>query len=109
MEFRELSKSRLSDIDEPMIERFKLLVKDSSKTTVTLPCHSAQGPALCSRKLKLIDKTPVIEMYKHDKDNTVDASVNTSTARLTIRHGSLPPASPTLCVDSRAWRRDLPG
>jgi hypothetical protein len=38
-EFREIAKAKLSEIDEPMIERLKLSLKEVSKTTVnrTLP------------------------------------------------------------------------
>lgn len=72
-EFRELSKAKLSEIDEPMIERFKLSVKETSKTTVNRYLATLRKALrYACRKLKLIDTTPVIELYKHDKDNTVE-------------------------------------
>jgi integrase len=72
-EFRELSKAKLGDIDEPMIERFKLSMRETSKTTVNRYLATRRKALrYACRKLKLIDKTPVIELYRHDKDNTVE-------------------------------------
>jgi len=73
LEFREFSKSKLDAIDEPMIERFKLSLKKTSKTTANRYLATLRKALRYGcRKLKLIDKIPVIELYKHDKDNTVE-------------------------------------
>ena len=73
LEFRELSKSKLSEIDEPMIERFKLSLKKTSKTTANRYLATLRKALrYACRKLKLIDKTPAVELYKPDNDNTVE-------------------------------------
>ena len=54
-----------------MIERFKLSVKEASKTTVNRYLATLRKALLYAcRKRKLIDATPIIELYRHDKDNT---------------------------------------
>src|SRR5215467_418373 len=73
LEFREFGKSKLDEIDEPTIERFKLSLRKASKTTANRYLATLrQALRYACRKLKLIDNTPVIELYKHDKDNTVE-------------------------------------
>jgi len=66
-EFKELSRAKLNEIDEPMIERFKLAHKESSKTTVNRYLATLRKALrYACRKLKLIDKTPLIEMYSKE-------------------------------------------
>jgi integrase len=72
LEFRELGKARLSEIDEPMIERFKQSQKATKTTQNRYLATLRKALRYACRKLKVIDKTPVIELYRHDKDNTVE-------------------------------------
>lgn len=66
-EFRELAKAKLDDIDEPMIERFKLAMKMTSKTTVNRYLATLRKALRYAwRKQKLIDKTPLIELYSRE-------------------------------------------
>jgi site-specific recombinase XerD len=73
VEYRELGRAKLDAIDEPMIERFKLSLTKTSKTTANRYLATLRKALrYACRKLKLVDKTPVIELYKHDKDNLVE-------------------------------------
>jgi integrase len=50
-----------------------LSLKKTSKTTANRYLATLRKALrYACRKLKLIDKTPVIELYRHDKDNTVE-------------------------------------
>jgi integrase len=66
-EFREMGKSKLNQIDEPMIERFKLSLKDTGKTTVNRYLATLrEALRYACRKQKLIDKVPLIELYSSE-------------------------------------------
>jgi integrase len=66
-EFTELGKAKLDQIDEPMIERFKLSLKDAGKTTVNRYLATLRKALrYACRKQKLIDKIPVIELYSKE-------------------------------------------
>jgi integrase len=66
-EYRELGKAKLDLIDEPMIERFKLAMKMTSKTTVNRYLATLRKALRYAwRKQKLIDKTPLIELYSRE-------------------------------------------
>lgn len=72
-DYREFGNAKLDGIDEPMIERFKHSLKKVSKTTANrYLCTLRKALRYACRKLKLVEKTPVIELYHHDKDNTVE-------------------------------------
>jgi integrase len=72
-EFKELSKAKLSEIDEALIERYKLSEKDVSKTTVNRYLATLRKALrYAHRPRKLIDEIPEIKLYKRDKDNTVE-------------------------------------
>jgi len=68
IDFSLLAQAHLDEIDEPLIERFKsaMLAKEFSKTSVNR--YLATLPALryASRKLKLFNRLPVIEMYSRE-------------------------------------------
>lgn len=56
-----------------MIERYKLSSTNVCKTTVNRRLGTLRKALrYARRKLKLIDRTPEIETYKKDKDNTVE-------------------------------------
>jgi integrase len=66
-EFRELGKGKLSEIDEPMIERLKLSLREVSKTTVNRYLATLRKALrYACRKQKLIDKVPLIELYNKE-------------------------------------------
>ena len=66
-EFREIAKAKLSEIDEPMIERMKLSLKKVSKTTVNRYLATLRKALrYASRKQKLIASTPLIELYTRE-------------------------------------------
>jgi integrase len=66
-EFRELGKAKLDLIDEPMIERFKLAMKTTNKTTVNRYLATLRKALRYAwRKQKLIDKIPLIELYSRE-------------------------------------------
>ena len=66
-EFTELGKAKLDQIDEPMIERFKLSLKDAGKTTVNRYLATLRKALrYACRKQKLVDKIPVIELYSKE-------------------------------------------
>jgi integrase len=66
-EFRELERAKLSEIDEPMIERLKLSLKQRSKTTVNRYLATLRKALrYACRKQKLIDNTPLIELYSKE-------------------------------------------
>jgi site-specific recombinase XerD len=65
-EFSELKRAKLVQIDEPMIERFKL---DQTVGRTTINRYLAtlrKALRYAWRKQKLIDKVPLIELYKKD-------------------------------------------
>jgi len=69
LDFSPLAKAHLDKIDEPMIERFKsaMLAKEIGKTTVNRYLATLRKTLrYASRKLKLFDKLPVIEMYSQE-------------------------------------------
>jgi integrase len=64
---RELAKAKLNEIDEPMIERLKLSLKDTSKTTVNRYLATLRKALrYACLKQKLIDRTPLIELYSKE-------------------------------------------
>jgi len=66
-EFREIAKAKLSEIDEPMIERLKLSLKEISKTTVNRYLATLRKAFRdACRKQKLIGSTPLIELYNRE-------------------------------------------
>ena len=66
-EFRELERAKLSEIDEPMIERLKLSLKQTSKTTVNRYLATLRKALrYACRKQKLIDSLPLIELYNKE-------------------------------------------
>jgi integrase len=66
-EFREIAKAKLSEIDEPMIERLKLSLKEVSKTTVNRYLATLRKALrYACRKQKLIGSTPLIELYNRE-------------------------------------------
>jgi integrase len=66
-EFREIAKAKLSEIDEPMIERLKLSLKEVSKTTVNRYLATLRKALrYACRKQKLIASTPLIELYSRE-------------------------------------------
>lgn len=66
-EFRELGHAKLDQIDEPMIERFKLSIKKTSKTTVNRYLATLRKALrYACRRQKLIDKIPLIELYNRE-------------------------------------------
>ena len=65
--FRELGKAKLDQIDEPMIERFKLSLKKTGKTTTNRYLATLRKALRYAwRKQKLIDKAPLIELYTRE-------------------------------------------
>jgi integrase len=66
-EFKELGNSKLDQIDEPIIERFKRSLGKKTKTTVNRYLATLRKALrYACRKQKLIDKTPLIEMYSKE-------------------------------------------
>jgi integrase len=66
-EFRELGKAKLDQIDEPMIERFKLSLRKTGKTTTNRYLATLRKALRYAwRKQKLIDKVPLIELYSRE-------------------------------------------
>src|SRR5262249_34054323 len=66
-EFREIAKAKLNEIDEPMIERFKLSLEKTSKTTVNRYLATLRKALrYACRKQKLIDNVPLIELYSKE-------------------------------------------
>jgi len=66
-QFREIAKAKLSEIDEPMIERLKLSLKEVSKTTLNRYLATLRKALRYAwRKQKLIDKVPLIELYSKE-------------------------------------------
>jgi hypothetical protein len=100
----------LSDIDEAMIERFKLSMKQTSKTTVNRYLATLRKALRYAwRKLKLIDKTPVVELYRHDKDNTVERECEFVYSAADYQDvANRRPRAFTLCPDTRVRFRNLP-
>ena len=67
--FSPLAKAHLDQIDEPLIERFKskMLTGDIGRTTINRYLATLRKALrYASRKLKLFDKLPVIEMYTQE-------------------------------------------
>jgi len=66
-DLREMAKAKLNDIDEPMIERLKLSMKEVSKTTVNRYLATLRKALRYAwRKQKLMDKVPLIELYSRE-------------------------------------------
>ena len=64
-----MAKAHLDHIDEPLIERFKsaMLVQEVGKTTINRYLATLRKALrYASRKLKLFDRLPVIEMYSQE-------------------------------------------
>lgn len=69
LEFSPLANAHLEQIDEPLIERFKskMLAGEIGRTTVNRYLATLRKALrYASRKLKLFDRLPVIEMYTQD-------------------------------------------
>ena len=69
LEFSPLANAHLDQIDEPLLERFKskVLAGDVGRTTVNRYLATLRKALrYASRKLKLFDRLPVIEMYSQE-------------------------------------------
>jgi integrase len=67
-EFKEFSNAKLDEIDEPMIERFRLSVKDVSKTTVNRYLATLRKALrYACRGQKLIPRVPVVDLYTKEE------------------------------------------
>src|SRR5215471_14057264 len=70
LEFKPFANARLSRIDEPLIERFKtkMLADGLSPTTVNRYLATLRKALrYASRKLRLFDRLPEIELYSHER------------------------------------------
>ena len=101
-EFREIAKAKLSEIDEPMIERLKLSLKGSQQDDCqSLPGHIAEGPSVCMPQAEVSGQHSPSLSYTAGRMEQ-NASANMSLVQAIIRHGWRQPAN--RCARYPCWR-----